>query len=329
MSDPGSGDGDVADTPDSAGDAAEHRTSPDRRSDGDSGPAGSSPGDGSPGTAPRTTDDPEPETPVEWVKWFFSTDHGAVVYIREVVSSVALVLLVGLLLFAVSGLWPPMVAVESGSMNPHMERGDLVFVMEEHRLAAPAAYDDTGVVTYQTGQRTGYTKFQLAGDVIVYQPDGNDLTTPIIHRARFWVNESENWVANGKAQPEHLGGAESCGQLSQCPAPHAGFITKGDANGRYDQVSGLSEPVKPAWVVGTAEFRIPWLGNIRLWAGQATLERRTVGAASALEPGTEGAATAGTGVEANGTPGGANGTPGGANGTPGGANGTPGQCSWG
>ncbi|WP_254832542.1 S26 family signal peptidase [Haloglomus salinum] len=309
MSDPGSGDGDAADTPDSAGDAAERRTSPDRRSDAEYGPAGGPPGDDSPGTAPRTTDDSGPETPVEWVKWFFYTDHGAVVYIREVVSSVALVLLVGLLLFAVSGLWPPMVAVESGSMNPHMERGDLVFVMEEHRLAAPAAYDDTGVVTYRTGQRTGYTKFQLAGDVIVYQPDGNDRTTPIIHRARFWVNESENWVANGKAQPEHLGGAESCGQLSQCPAPHAGFVTKGDANGRYDQVSGLSEPVKPAWVVGTAEFRIPWLGNIRLWAGQTTLEQGAVGAASPLEPEAGGAASAGTGVEANGTPGGANGTP--------------------
>jgi signal peptidase len=121
--------------------------------------------------------------------------------------------------------------------------------------------------------------------------------TPIIHRARFWVNESENWVANGKADPAHLGSAESCGQLSQCPAPHAGFITKGDANGRYDQVSGLSEPVKPAWVVGTAEFRIPWLGNIRLWAGQTTLGPERVGAASA--------------------------------GTGGGASGPPGQCSWG
>ena len=34
-------------------------------------------------------------------------------------------------------------------------------------------------------------------------------------------------------------------------------------------MSGLSSPVKPAWVVGTAEFRIPLLGNIRLWASQA------------------------------------------------------------
>ncbi|WP_276259431.1 S26 family signal peptidase [Haloglomus litoreum] len=299
MSDPGAGDGDAADSgdPDGAGASDDARTP--RRSDAGKSEARETAGPNDPsraGVSAAGGSDPDPETPGEWVKWFFRTDHGAVVYIREVVSSVALVLLVGLLLFAISGLWPPMVAVESGSMNPHMQRGDLVFVMEEHRLAAGAAYEDTGVVPYRTGERTGYRKFQLPGDVIVYNPDGRTTVTPIIHRARFWVNESENWVANGKAQPEHLGTAESCGQLSQCPAPHAGFITKGDANGRYDQVSGLSEPVKPAWVVGTAEFRIPWLGNIRLWAGQST-----------LGPELTGAAAAGTGA---------------------GSSGTPGQCTW-
>ena len=222
---------------------------------------------------------------MEWVRWFFRTDHGAVVYIREIVSSVGAVLLVGLILFGVSGLWPPMVAVESGSMYPHMQRGDLVFVMEEHRLSPDAAYAETGVVTYETGEQTGYTKFKLAGDVIVYQPSGNEQVTPIIHRARFWVNESENWVANGKADPAALGGAETCGGVRNCPAPYAGFITKGDNNGRYDQVSGLSGPVKPSWVVGTAEFRIPWLGKIRLWASET--------AAPGIGPGTGAAATAG------------------------------------
>jgi signal peptidase len=214
-----------------------------------------------------------PETPIEWLRWLLRTDHGAVVYLREMLSSVGLVVLVGLLLFGVSGLWPPMVAVTSVSMEPHMERGDLVFVMEEHRLAPAAAHGDTGVVTSRVGQRSGYDRFGEPGDVIVYQPDGNAATTPIIHRARFWVNESENWVANGKADPDHLGAADSCGELSQCPAPHAGFVTKGDnpaTNPRYDQVIGLSPVVRPVWVVGTAEFRVPWLGNLRLWVGWST-----------------------------------------------------------
>jgi signal peptidase len=213
--------------------------------------------------------DDGPETLRERIRWFLSTDSGAVVYIREVVSSVALVLLVGLVLFGVSGLWPPMVAVTSGSMEPHLQRGDLVFVMEEHRFPPESAHADTGVVPARTGVETGYRTFGAPGDVIIYRPQGDTVGTPVIHRARFWVNESENWVANGKADPASLGSAERCGQLSQCPAPHAGFITKGDnpvTNGRYDQVMGLSPVVKSEWVIGTAEFRIPWLGNVRLWA---------------------------------------------------------------
>jgi signal peptidase len=211
-------------------------------------------------------------TPREWVRWFLETDRGAVAYVREVLSSVLAVVLVGLLLFGVSGLWPPMVAVESPSMYPHMKTGDLVFVMEEHRFPGGAAYDETGVVTHRTGERTGYRKFGMAGDVIVYEPDGNTGTTPIIHRAMFYVNTSENWYDKAvEVDPRAVGTADSCAELENCPAPNAGFITKGDnerTNRRYDQVSGLSDPVKPAWVVGTAEFRIPWLGNIRLWASQ-------------------------------------------------------------
>ena len=240
--------------------------------------------DGGPGTDRDPGPDPrdpavatdgagDGRTPLEWVRWFLETDGGVVAYVREVLSSVLAVLLVGALLFAISGLWPPMVAVESPSMNPHMKTGDLVFVMEEHRFPGGAAYDETGVVTHRTGERTGYRKFGMGGDVIVYEPDGNGRTTPIIHRAMFYVNESENWYDKAvEVDPEAVGSAGSCAAMENCPAPNAGFITKGDnerTNRRYDQVSGLSDPVAPAWVVGTAEFRIPWLGNIRLWASQA------------------------------------------------------------
>ena len=220
----------------------------------------------------------KPRSVLDWLRWFWNTDHGAVSYLREILSSVAAVLLVGLVLFAVSGLWPPMVAIESPSMEPNMKTGDLVFVMEEHRLAPGAAYADTGVVTFRTGQETGYSKFDMGGDVIVYRPDGNGGTTPIIHRAMFYVNASENWYDKAVAvDPRAVGAADDCGELDFCPAPHGGVITKGDnenTNRHYDQVSGLSAPVRPAWVVGTAEFRIPLLGNIRLWAS-GTVEAPT------------------------------------------------------
>jgi signal peptidase len=215
----------------------------------------------------------KPRSAIDWLRWFAQTDHGAVSYVREVLTSIGAVLLVGLVLFAVSGLWPPMVAIESQSMDPNMKTGDLVFVMEEDRLVPNAAYGNTGVVTYRTGQEVKYTKFNRPGDVIVYLPDGNGVTTPIIHRAMFYVDNGENWYEKAATvNPDAVGSANNCVELEFCPAPHSGFITKGDnvnTNRRYDQVSGLTGPVKPSWIVGTAEFRIPLLGNIRLWAAGA------------------------------------------------------------
>ncbi len=46
------------------------------------------------------------------------------------------------------------------------------------------------------------------------------------------------------------------------PAPHEGYITKGD-NNLYPDQSGLRiEPVKPEWVICVARVRIPYLGHL-------------------------------------------------------------------
>lgn len=190
-------------------------------------------------------------------------------FLDDFLGSIFAVLGIGLLLFAISGVWPPMVAIESGSMEPHIEIGDLVFVMEEHRFAGPNAVRDTGVVPVYNAQKVGYSKFKLPGDVIVYEPNGDEDATPVIHRAVFWVNESENWYTD-KAQDKFLPqDKRSCEKLEYCPAPHDGFITLGDNNNQYDQLEagGVSEPVKPEWVIGTAEFRMPIIGKLRLGIG--------------------------------------------------------------
>ena len=203
--------------------------------------------------------------PIALVRRFRRSDNEAVVFVREMLSSAAIVLAIGLLLVAISGVWPPMVAIESGSMEPQMYKGDLVFIMDENRLVPDAAQADTGVVTAKAGAAAGYSKFNNPGDVIIYTPDGRDYETPIIHRAMFWVEEGENWY--DEADQRHLS-ADNCQQLTNCPAPHSGFITKGDNNRYYDQSSGMgaiSSPVKPEWVRGTAEVRVPWLGWVRLY----------------------------------------------------------------
>jgi signal peptidase len=203
--------------------------------------------------------------------WLVQTDRTGVQFVRETVVSLLIVLAVGFLLFAVSGVWPPLVAVESDSMEPHLHKGDLVLVMEEHRLDPAFATGDTGIVTAETGVEEGYTQFGGPGDVIVYRPYGSESATPIIHRAHLWVEDDEDWY--DRADPAYVQ-ADSCAELTACPAPSEGFITKGDnpvTNDYYDQTRGISTVVKPEWVEGTAVLRIPWLGWIRLAASEFRL----------------------------------------------------------
>jgi signal peptidase len=218
-------------------------------------------------------DDPVPdprEGPAAAIRWFFRTDHEGVVFLREALSSAVAVIAVGMLLFAISGVWPPLVAVESSSMEPNMYPGDLVFAMDDDRFVPDAATDGTGIVTHESGVRANYQSFNDYGDVVIYKPYGSNRRTPVIHRARFHVDRGENW--HDRANPNYIT-ADTCAALSNCPAPHAGFITKGDNNRYYDQARGISDPVKPEWIRGTAEARIPWLGCVRLWfSGNAPAE---------------------------------------------------------
>jgi len=219
--------------------------------------------------------------PLALVRRFRQSDNEVVVFVREMLSSAAIVLVIGLLLFAISGIWPPMVAIESGSMEPQMQKGDLVFIMDKGRLVPDAAQAGTGVVTYQAGQEAGYESFNDHGDVIIYEPGGREYQTPIIHRAMFWVEEGDNWY--DEAEKRHIS-ADSCEELTNCPAPNSGFITKGDNNQFYDQsdsMGPISDPVKPSWVRGTAEVRVPWLGWVRLQFSGAAYVAPTASTASA------------------------------------------------
>ena len=227
-------------------------------------------GNGDPAdTTPPTDPEDRPDGVVGWVRWFWTADTGSLVYLRDVLTSVLIVGAIGALLFAASGVWPPMVAVESGSMEPNMERGDLVFIADNDRFVPDGAIEEdgrtTGIVPADVAEQRSRTKFGGHGDVVVFMPNGNTGQTPIIHRAMFWVETGENW--HDRANTEAIGGAADCEELNHCPAPHAGFITKGDnelTNANYDQVSRLSAPVRPEWVVGTAELRVPYLGHVRL-----------------------------------------------------------------
>ena len=202
----------------------------------------------------------EPTEPL-WRRFLTATD-GPLLLLREVCISLTIVLIVGGLLFGISGVWPPMVAVESESMEPNINKYDLVFVTEPGRFS-PSEADQIGVVTADAVDSTEYASFNAAGSVIVF--DNPQATgPPIIHRAHFFVEEGENWY--DRTNPDHIS-ASDCDELQYCPAPHDGYITKGDneaSNNRYDQANGIAPIVKPEWVTGVARLRLPYVGYIRL-----------------------------------------------------------------
>lgn len=133
----------------------------------------------------------------------------------------------------------PAVAVESGSMIPHIGIGDVVIIQ---------SFDRAHIVTFAEGAQSGYKSFNEYGDVILYRKYGSTTDTPIIHRAMYWVNENEPMWPDGPL------------------APHSGYVTKGDNNRDIDQVTTTSrlQPVKEEWVIGVARWRIPWVGYISL-----------------------------------------------------------------
>jgi signal peptidase len=156
-----------------------------------------------------------------------------------------------------------MAAVTSGSMDPSVSQGDAVVIVSNEKYQ-PAPADDNGVVTWEAGKEADYRMFGDYGSVIVFVSSAND-SQATVHRAMLYVEEGENWY--DRANKSYLDGAESCDEIRNCPAPHAGYITKGDANPSYDQAVGMSPPIQDSWVVGRAKANIPGIGWVRIITG--------------------------------------------------------------
>ncbi|MFA7695087.1 MAG: S26 family signal peptidase [Methanoregula sp.] len=126
---------------------------------------------------------------------FRTSENWAVSIARDLIWVVAVVGCIALALYLACGTWPAVVTVESGSMEPHMNIGDLVVVVQQDRFGP--------VQTWDEAKTTGYQKFGDYGDVIIYRPNGEtdfwaqigllpfSKQHPIIHRAMTWVDAGE------------------------------------------------------------------------------------------------------------------------------------------
>ena len=178
---------------------------------------------------------------------FRESDHPVVSLARDLLWVVAVVGGIALLLYLFAGTWPAVVTIESESMVPNMNVGDLVLVVDEDRFGS--------LTTWAEGELTGYSSFGDYGNVIVYRPNGADSVHPIIHRAMTYVDTAAV-VESGLGQ--------------YYEDPHGGYITKGDNNPSIDQGNlriagvGVVEPVRKEWIVGKALFSVPLIGYLPL-----------------------------------------------------------------
>lgn len=178
---------------------------------------------------------------------FRESDHPAVSLARDLLWVVAVVGCIALALYVFAGTWPAVVTIESESMVPNMNVGDLVLVVDEDRFG--------DLTTWSEGQWTGYQSFGDYGDVIIYRPNGVDSVHPIIHRAMTFVDAA---AVEGSAFGSYY------------EDPHGGYITKGDNNPYIDQGNlwipgvGMIEPVEKEWIIGKALIAVPLLGYLPL-----------------------------------------------------------------
>ena len=214
------------------------------------------------------------------------------------------VALVFLLAFLYTDNWPPLVVVESGSMqhdgNPRYEEpgyahigtidtGDLVLVKQT---------SEGDLVTYLEGKQTGYKRYGDYGDVIIYYKNGLregcnlnaswdratcanrggewGAATPVIHRAMCWVEVMDNgsyyipevniWFTGGRIDLNEIGANGLTGLKT------SGYLTRGDStnNRHVDQQSHTDfankqvQPVDIDWIEGKARGELPWFGLIKL-----------------------------------------------------------------
>ena len=121
--------------------------------------------------------------------------------VRELVLAAGMITLLVLAMWAHTGSMPPLVVVESNSMQHDsngeigtIDAGDLILVHspEDNRIITFAEATDPKSDYY------GYESLGMEGDVIIYERNGESDSTPIIHRALFEISIGESVPAENQ-----------------------------------------------------------------------------------------------------------------------------------
>ncbi|MFI5418193.1 MAG: hypothetical protein ACHQ2Y_04770 [Candidatus Lutacidiplasmatales archaeon] len=155
-------------------------------------------------TTAAVDSDESAEQPVDRAK-AFTRVREAIWFEPLVAFGIIAVLLLSI--FAFTSNWPPAYVVESRSMqhgyDDHpglINTGDLVLAQKV----------PTGtIIPYVVAQRTGYTTYGENGDVLLYRPNDDSSTSPIIHRSILFLE----FNTNGTYSAPDLNGL-ACGKVA-------------------------------------------------------------------------------------------------------------------
>lgn len=232
-------------------------------------------------------------------------EEGLMSWLKPLVVALAVVALILGGLFLYTGNWPPMVVVESGSMQHSssyaylgdLNIGDVVMVK---KVTAPSQ-----IQTYVSGEASGFSSYGEFGNVIIYRPYGSTAVTPIIHRAIIYleynstgggydvpslrnVPQTQWYVLAPSGHTHSYTDVKYNIELLNVGYPHtpviipvssfvgkadySGFVTMGDHNhaaygvNATDQSLGIFPlPVKIQWINGVAVGDMPYVGLVKLF----------------------------------------------------------------
>ena len=215
-------------------------------------------------------------------------------WLRDIGIAVLIMVVVLAGIYAYTQVWPPLVVVESSSMQHSgstsylgvIDTGDLVFVQ-----AAPSRAD---IVTYLQGRASGYSTYGDYGDVIIFRLFYRPGETPIIHRAIMYVVPNgtnvdvpdlsllplRDWAGmDAGGQPTHTPYGLQSAWINGMGFDHnlnitfefanlrsyfgrgPGYLTMGDHNApSYDTTWFPTQ----GDLIGRARGEIPWFGLIKL-----------------------------------------------------------------
>lgn len=213
-----------------------------------------------------------------------------------IVAIVAILLGVGVWIYTTSGVDPPFTVVESQSMQ-HTDRSE-VGTIDTGDLILVISPENTEIVTYVEGSKTGFKQFGEYGSVIVYLRDKGN---PVIHRAFIWLEYNyidKSWsapslsgysgkwtcVSDGESITDFnkLKGMlkfENIGEFGKSPyidldklalvSPRSGYLTIGDntTNPVFDQTNGviMQSTISKEIVKSVAWVEIPMIGAMKLF----------------------------------------------------------------